>query len=247
MNNNWKIYMLSIISFLMGTTQFVIVGMLDKIAASFSVTVSTAGQLSTVFSLAYAIGTPIVMIMTARMDRRKQLLLGLATLLLGIVSTLASPSFAFLIVSRIIIGVGAGVITVTAYATAAQLASSGRQAAAVSNVTLGFSAALVFGVPIGRVIAAAHDWSTIFWGIGILNLLSIFAVARIIPAIEGAAPVPIQKQLALLKKPKIAVAFSLTLLMFFSYSVVYTANSGESFHHSDEWFPRSELKNTCRP
>jgi DHA1 family putative efflux transporter-like MFS transporter len=222
MNNTWKTYMLTLISFLVGTTQFVIVGILDKIAASVGVPTSTAGQLSTVFSFAYAIGTPIVMATTAKLDRRRQLLWGFGILLTGIVATLVLPGFGCLLVSRVILGIGAGVITVVSYAMAAKLASPGRQAGAMSNVTLGFSAALVFGVPIGRMAGAAYDWRMIFLILGVLSLLAVFAVVRMLPALTGEAPAPIGRQFALLKKTKIAVAFSLTLLMFFSYSVVYT-------------------------
>jgi len=71
---------------LVGPSQFVIAGILDRVAASVGVSVSAAGQLITVFSLTCAIGTPVVMVVTAMMDRRKQLLLALAILLLGIVS-----------------------------------------------------------------------------------------------------------------------------------------------------------------
>lgn len=222
MNNAWKIYILTVISFLAGTLQFVIVGILDKIADSANVSVSTAGQLITVFSLAYAIGTPIVMAATAKLDRRKQLILALAILFLGIVSTIALPDFEFLMASRVVIGIGTGVLTVTAYATAAKLAPPGYQARAMSNVTLGFSASIIFGVPIGRVVAAAYDWVAIFWGVGLFSLLAIVVVARMIPAMKGDVPVPLSKQLVLLKKPKFAIALSLTLLTFFSYSVVYT-------------------------
>ena len=61
MSNAWKIYMLAIISFLVGTSEFIIAGILDKVAADVGVSVSAAGQLITVFSLAYAFGTPILM------------------------------------------------------------------------------------------------------------------------------------------------------------------------------------------
>lgn len=81
-------------------------GILDKVAASVGVSVSTAGQLITAFSLAYAIGTPIIMVATAKMDQCKQLLLALAILLIGIVSTLALPGFGFLMASRVVLGVG---------------------------------------------------------------------------------------------------------------------------------------------
>jgi DHA1 family putative efflux transporter-like MFS transporter len=222
MNKTWKIYMLTLISFLVGTSQFVISGILDQVAASVGVSVSTAGQLITAFALANAIGTPVVIVASAKMNQRKQLLLALAILLLGIVSTLVLPGFGFLMTSRVILGVATGVFVVTAYSTAAKLAPPGRQAGAMSNVAMGFSASLVFGVPIGRIVAAAYDWKTIFLGIGLFSLLAIFAVARTIPATEGEVPVPLGKQFALLKKPRIAVALGVTFFVFIGYSVVNT-------------------------
>ena len=222
MNNTWKIYLLTIISFMVGTSQFVIVGILDKVAASVGVSVSSAGQLITAFALANAIGTPIVIVATAKMNQSKQLLLALVILLLGIVSTLALPGFGFLMASRAILGVGTGVFIVTAYAITAKLASPGRQGEAMSNISMGFSASLVFGVPIGRLITAAYDWQIIFWGIGLFSLLAIFAVARTIPAMVGESPVSLDKQIALFKKPDIAVALGVTFFVFISYSVINT-------------------------
>jgi len=222
MSNTWKIYMLAIISFLVGTSQFVISGILDQIAVSVDVSVSTAGQLITAFALGNAIGTPIVMVAMARLDQRKQLITALTVILIGIVSTITLPGFSYLMVSRVILGVGTGVFVVTAYGIAARLASKGREVGAMANVAVGYSASLVFGVPVGRVIAAASDWKIIFWGIGVFSLLSVFAIARTIPATEGDAPVSPGKQLAILKNPRIAVALSVTLFMFISYSAVYT-------------------------
>lgn len=161
------------------------------------------------------------MVVTPKMDRRKQLLLALAIILLGSV-LVALPGFAFLMVAYIVLGVGTGVFVVTAYATAANLAPSGRQGRAMSNVSLGFSASLVFGVPIGRVVAAAYDWKVVFWGIGFFTLLGIFAVLRTIPSTEGEAPVPLGKQFALLKNPKIAFSLCVTLFVFIGYSVMNT-------------------------
>lgn len=65
MSNTWKIYMLAIVSFLVGTSEFIIAGILDKVAADSGVSVAAAGQLITVFSLAYAFGTPFLMAVTA--------------------------------------------------------------------------------------------------------------------------------------------------------------------------------------
>ncbi|OMD60659.1 MFS transporter [Paenibacillus odorifer] len=222
MKNTWKIYMLAFISFLVGTSQFSIVGMLDKVAASVGVSLSTAGQLITIFALANAIGTPIVIIAIARMNQRKQLLLALAIIILGSVSTIALPGFGFLLVSRAILGIGTGVFVVTAYSIAGKLAPPERSGRAMSNVAMGFSSSLVFGVPIGRMVAASYDWKTIFWVIGFLSLLAAFAVARLIPSTEGEASVPLGKRLSHLKNPKIAVTISVTFLVFTGYSIVNT-------------------------
>lgn len=214
--------MLTLISFFVGTSQFGIVGMLDKVAASAGVSVSTAGQLITVFALGNAIGTPLVIVAAAKMNQRKQLLLALFIILLGIVSMLVLPGFGFLMASRVILGVGTGVFVVTAYGIAAKLAPPGRQGSAMSNVAMGFSSSLVFGVPIGRMVAAAYDWKTIFWIIGLLSLLAVFAVSRTIPAMEGEASVPLGKRLALLKNPRIAVALGMTFFVFIGFSIVDT-------------------------
>ena len=109
MNNTWKIYMLSLISFFVGTSQFGIVGMLDKIAASVDISVSTAGQLVTAFALGNAIGAPIVIVATAKMNQRKQLMLALVIILIGITSTLITSEFLPLMAARVLLGVGTGV------------------------------------------------------------------------------------------------------------------------------------------
>lgn len=118
--------MLTLISFLVGTSQFVISGILDEVAASVGVSLSAAGQLITVFALAIVIGTPVIMVATAKMGRCKQLLLALAIILLGIMLTIALPGFGILLLSRIVLGVRTGIFVVTSYATAANLAPAGR-------------------------------------------------------------------------------------------------------------------------
>lgn len=221
-NNTWKIYMLTIICFVVGTTQFSIVGMLDKVANSVGVSVSTAGQLVTVFALSNAIGTPLVVVAIAKMNQRKQLLLALAIILLGIGCMLVLPGFRSLMAARIILGVGSGVFVVNAYGIAAKLAAPGRQGGAMSNVSMGFSSSLVFGVPLGRIVAGAYQWKTIFWIIGVFTLLALLIIKRTIPAFEGEASVPLAKRLALLKNPRIAIMLSVTLFVFIGFSIIDT-------------------------
>jgi len=214
--------MLTLISFVVGTSQFVIVGTLDKVAASVDVSVATAGQLITVFALGNAIGTPLIMVATSKMDQRKQLLLALAIILLGIIGVIALPGFGLLMASRVLLGIGTGVFVVTAYGIAAKLAAPGRQGGAMANVAMGYSSSLVFGVPLGRMIASSYDWKVIFWGIGLFSLLAIFAVARTIPVMKSEAAVSLSKRLALLKNPRVALTLGVTFFVFISYSMLNT-------------------------
>lgn len=222
MSNAWKIYMLAIISFLVGTSEFIIAGILDKVAADVDVSVSAAGQLITVFSLAYAFGTPILMAVTARMERRQLLLYALGVFVIGNLATLALPGFAFLIVSRIVLALSTGVFVVTALTVAAKLAAPGKQGSAIATLVMGFSTSLIIGVPLGRVAASAYDWKLIFGVIGILGLFAMLIILTTIPRSDGDEPVPIRKQLALFKQPKIAIALAVTFMWIGGYSIVYT-------------------------
>lgn len=220
--NTWKIYILAIISFLVGTSELIIAGILDKVAASIGVPISIAGQLITVFSLAYAFGTPVLMAVTSRMDRRKLLIYSLVVFVIGNGMTAILPGFLFLFVSRIFLALSTGVFIVTALMVASKLAPPGKQGSGIATVVMGFSTALVVGVPLGRVVASFYDWKLIFAGLGILGLLAIMAVSFSIPKSEGEEPVPIGKQIALLKQPKISMALLITFFWIAGYSIIYT-------------------------
>ncbi len=222
MSNAWKIYMLAIISFLVGTSEFIIAGILDKVAADVGVSVSAAGQLITVFSLAYAFGTPILMALTARMERRRLLLYSLGLFAAGNLIAVALPGFEFLFVSRIVLALSTGVFVVTALTVASKLAPPGKQGSAIATLVMGFSTALIVGVPLGRVAASVYDWPLIFGAIGILGLLAMLIILFAIPQTDGEEPVPLRSQLTLLKQPKIAAALTVTFLWIAGYSIVYT-------------------------
>ncbi|MBD2868288.1 MFS transporter [Paenibacillus arenilitoris] len=222
MSNVWKIYMLAVISFLVGTSEFIIAGILDKVAEDAGVSVAAAGQLITVFSLAYAFGTPILMALTARMERRKLLIYALAVFAVGNGIAALLPGFGFLVASRIVLALSTGVFVVTALTVAAKLAPPDKQGSAIATLVMGFSTALIIGVPIGRVAAAAYDWKLIFAGIGLLGLASILLIRFTIPRTEGEQPVPIGRQLALLKQPRIVVALLVSFFWIGGYSIANT-------------------------
>jgi DHA1 family putative efflux transporter-like MFS transporter len=221
MNNTWKIYMLAFMSFFVSTSEYVIAGVLDKIAAWAHISISAAGQLITVFAIANAIGSPLFVMAATKMDRRNLLMISLIIVVFGCILSVSLPGFGFLVFSRIVLALGGGVFVIATKTVAAKLATPGQQAGAIGTIITGFSAALIIGVPIGRVVSEAYDWKAIFVGIGILSFLAIFAVVRMIPSTEGEKAVPLGKQLVLLKKPQILMGFGITFFWQLGYAVLY--------------------------
>ncbi|RKP55368.1 MFS transporter [Cohnella endophytica] len=222
MSNSWKIYMLAIVSFLVGTSEYIIAGILDKVASDVGVSVAAAGQLITVFSLAYAFGTPVLMALTARVERRKLMLAALGLFVVGNVLSVFSSSYLLLMGARVVLALSTGVFVVVALTVAAKMAEPGKQGSAIATLVMGFSTSLIIGVPVGRVIAASYDWTLLFAAIGVLGLLAMLAIFKSIPKSEGEAPVPIRAQANILKSPRIALALSVTFFWIFGYSIVYT-------------------------
>lgn len=208
----WKIYLLALTSFLVGTSQYVIAGVLDKIATSLAISVVAAGQLITVFSLVYGLGTPVLIALTANWKRRKLLLSALGIFVLANGLAFALPGYALFFGARILMALGAGVVIVTALTVAAKIAPPGRQASAIATVVMGFTASLIVGVPLGRMVASVYDWHVVFGGIGALGLLAMVILFLTIPQTAGDAPIPLHKQVSLLKQPRIFIAL---LVSFF--------------------------------
>ncbi|GMK43890.1 putative MFS-type transporter YbcL [Paenibacillus glycanilyticus] len=222
MDKYWKVYMLAAVSFLIGTSEYMIAGILDKVAADIGVTISAAGQLITAFSLAYAVGTPILMAVTARINRRDLLLYSLAFIVVGNALVVILPGYGFMLLARVIMALGTGVFVVTSLTVAAKLAPPNKQGSAIAIVLMGISASLILGVPLGRIIAASYDWKLIFGGIALLSILGMPIIARSIPRMDGEEPVSLAKQLTMVKKPQIALALGITFFWILGYAIAFT-------------------------
>ncbi|MBG9474469.1 MFS transporter [Bacillus megaterium] len=222
MSNMWKIYLLAIISFLNGTSEYVIAGILDRIAEANNISVSSAGQLITVFSIAFGAGTPFLIAMTARLERKKLLVYALTVFSVINILIAIITGYEMLMAARIISALSAGVIQVTLLTLAAVLAAPGKQGGAIATVVIGNSTALVVGVPIGRVVASHYDWNVIFIGLGVVGLLLSALTLFTIPKTVAEEPVPLREQFKFLMKPRISAYLLITFLWLGSYSVVFT-------------------------
>jgi len=222
MKNAWKIYLLAIVSFLVGTSEYIISGILDKIADSLGITITAAGQLITIFSLVYAVLTPVLMALTAKLERQRLLVYSLGLFVVANLLSFALPGYVPFVIARIIMAMGAGMVVVTALGIAARIAPHGKQASSIATVVMGFTASLIIGVPLGRVTAAAFGWKSVFGLIAVLGMVAMVVLYKAIPKIQGDAPVPLLQQFALLRKPKVALGLGITFFWLGGYSVAYT-------------------------
>ncbi|MFF2089411.1 MFS transporter [Paenibacillus sp. NPDC058174] len=222
MSSTLKIYILAILSFLVGTSEYVIAGILDRIAVSTGVSLITAGQLITVFLLAYAFGTPLVMVMTARMERKKLLLFAIGFFVLSNALAYFLPGIALLNASRILMGISAGVVVVVSMTIATKVARPGKEGSALAAVLMGFTASLIFGVPLGRIMATAYEWKSVFGVIALLAFAAVFLIALLIPPVEREEVVSLRQQLALLKRPRVLIVLSVTFFWIIGYSIFYS-------------------------
>lgn len=222
MSNTGKVYILAIVSFLVGTSQYIISGILDNISESLGITLAAAGQLITIFSLVYAIFTPVLMAITSRMDKRKLMIYSLGLFVIGNILAFVLPGYGFFIVSRIIMAFGAGMVVVTALTIAEKIAPKGKKASAIATVIMGLTASLIIGVPLGRMTSEILGWKAVFGGIALLGLVAMVIISLTIPKIQAEKLTPLNQQLALLKKPKVVLGLAITFFWLGGYSIVYT-------------------------
>lgn len=222
MSNTWKVYILALVSFLVGTSEYVISGILDTISDTMGISVTSAGQLVTIFSFVYAIFTPILMALTAKVERQKLLVSALGIFVLGNVLSFVLPGYELFVAARIIMALGAGMVVVTALDIAAKIAAPGKQASAIATVVMGFTASLIIGVPLGRIVAAEFGWRSVFGLLALAGLLAMVVLYAAIPRIKGDAPVPLSKQLAFLKNGNVSLGLGITFFWLGGYSIAYT-------------------------
>ncbi|MEA5141689.1 MFS transporter [Arcicella rigui] len=222
MNNQWKIYLLTIVCFFTGTSEFVIVGVLDEISKSANITISQAGQLIAVFAITSAIGTPISIFYLRALNQQKIIMLALLLIIIGSVLLSIAPNYSLMILSRIIMALGVGLFNVQCFLVATKLVSPEKRASAIGTVTIGFNAALILGLPMGRIITAMFGWKAIFWILALFCFASMALVYKFIPAFEVEKPTPFKKQLSAIKNTKIVLSMGISLFWILGYATYYT-------------------------
>ena len=180
-----SVFWLALAAFAIGTEAFVIAGLMPAIAADLQISLAATGQLVTAYALTYAIGSPVLAVAFNNLDRRLVLALALCAFIAGNLLAVAATSFTMLLLSRMLMALGAGLCMPTALAVSVAIASPERRGRAIALVTSGMTVATVLGVPLGTWIGAHFGWRATFV---LVAALGAIALAGLLFGLPGGLP-----------------------------------------------------------
>jgi len=222
MSNKWIVYLLALSVFLIGTVEYIISGILPLVATDLGITTSAAGTLVTAFALAAAVGSPILIAATIRVDRKKMLIVTLGIFVLSSILVYMSHSIEVMLLTRMIQGLSGGAATVIAMAVATRLVDERNRGRAIGTILMGLSSSLVLGVPVGTFLSEAIGWRNLFIIVGLLAAIPMVAVYMRVPPISEERAVTFGMQLSILKNKRIVMAIFITLFYIGGYSALFT-------------------------
>ncbi|MFM5458555.1 MFS transporter [Aeromonas veronii] len=215
------LFALTLSAFAIGTTEFVIVGLIPTIAEQLNVSLPSAGLLVSLYALGVAIGAPVLTALTGKVPR-KWLLVGLmAFFTAGNLLAWQAPGYESLIVARILTGLAHGVFFSVGSTIATGLVAKEKAASAIAIMFSGLTVALVTGVPLGTWIGQAFGWRETFLVVSLLGLVAMVGSLLLIPnnLPKGAAST-IREQLSVLTKKPLLLVYAKTAL---GYGGAFTA------------------------
>jgi multidrug resistance protein len=222
-NGTLALLALAISAFGIGTTEFVIVGLLSTVAQDLRVTITLAGLLVSGYALGVAFGAPIITAATNRMSRKTLLISLMGVFIAGNTIAALSPSFSLLLIARIFTAFSHGVFFSIGSTIAADLVPEHKRASAIAIMFTGLTVATITGVPLGTYIGQLLGWRATFWGVAILGVVSLIATTILVPSnLKEAPAVSVSEQIKLITNKRLLLAFSITALGYGGTFVTFT-------------------------
>ncbi|WKV52421.1 MFS transporter [Dickeya fangzhongdai] len=212
---------LTISAFAIGTTEFVIVGLVPTIADQLAISLPSAGLLVSIYALGVAVGAPVLTALTAALPR-KPLLVGLMALFTaGNLLAWLAPNYATLVAARLLTGLAHGVFFSIGSTIATSLVPKEKAASAIAIMFGGLTVALVTGVPLGTFIGQHAGWRETFLAVSALGVISLLSSLMLVPnTIPGRTIASLKAQLQVLTHPRLLMIYAITAL---GYGGVFTA------------------------
>ncbi|MEA3027225.1 MAG: transporter, family, inner rane transport protein [Alphaproteobacteria bacterium] len=236
--NSRALLALAVASFGIGTTEFVIMGLLPNVAHDLGVTIPQAGLLVSGYALGVVFGAPILAIATARIDRRRALLLLIGIFILGNCLCAIAPSYALLMGARIVTAFSHGAFFGLGAVVAANVVPPQKRAQAIALMFTGLALANVLGVPFGTALGQAAGWRMTFWAVVAIGIVAALALYAWLPrGITSSGAGLLQETRTLVRRQVllamlISVLASASLFSVFTYITPILENvTRESPHH----------------
>lgn len=201
-------------AFGIGTTEFVIMGLLPDVAADLDVSVPTAGWLVTGYALGVVVGAPVLTVLGTRLPR-KQMLMGLmGVFVLGNLLTALAPTFGLMVTGRLVASLAHGTFFGVGSVVAASLVRPEKRAGAIAMMFTGLTLANVVGVPLGTSIGHAVGWRTTFVLVALLGVIGLLGIAALVPPIARPEGVRVRHEIAAFRNVQVVLAMLMTVLGF---------------------------------
>ncbi|MBR7839309.1 MFS transporter [Actinospica durhamensis] len=201
-------------AFGIGTTEFVVIGLLPQIATSFATTVPTTGLLVTGYALGVVVGAPLMTVLGTRIPRRRMLMLLMALFTVGNALTALAPSFAVMLAGRVVTSLAHGAFFGIGSVVAAELVEPRRKARAIAMMFTGLTVANVVGVPLGTLVGQHLGWRATFGMVAGLGVIGFAGIAALVPDLPRPAHVRLRREVAVLREPQVVLAMAMTVLGF---------------------------------
>ncbi|QDY42907.1 MFS transporter [Candidatus Pantoea soli] len=214
---------LALSAFAIGTTEFVIMGLLPDVAGDLQVTIPSAGWLISGYALGVAIGAPIMALLTAKLPRKRTLILLMIIFIIGNALCALAYSYNLLMLARVVTALCHGAFFGIGAVVAASLVAPGRQASAVALMFTGLTLANVLGVPLGTWFGQLFGWRATFWGVAIIGILAFIALIVSLPTNKDEKPVHLAREVSALANGRLwlsllmTVCFAAAMFALFSY------------------------------
>ncbi|ENB2047517.1 MFS transporter [Vibrio sp. Vb5032] len=212
---------LTLSAFAIGTTEFVIVGLIPTMASDLNVSLPSAGLLVSLYALGVAVGAPVLTALTGNWKRKYVLLSVMALFVLGNLLAWQAPGYNTLVTARILTGLAHGVFFSIGSTIATGLVSKEKAASAIAIMFTGLTVALVTGVPLGTWIGQTFGWQTTFLIVAILGIIALIGSALLVPSnLKQPPATKLSSQVKVLTQPRLLLVYAITAL---GYGGTFTA------------------------
>ena len=214
---------LTLSAFAIGTTEFVIVGLLPTVAADLSISIPSAGLLVSLYALGVAIGAPVLTALTGKLPRKALLLALMALFTAGNLLAWQAPRYETLVAARILTGLAHGVFFSIGSTIATGLVPREKAASAIAIMFTGLTVALVTGVPLGTFIGQHFGWRETFLAVSVLGVVAFIGSAVFVPRhIAHTPPASLAQQAQVLVEPRLLLVYAKTAIGYGGTFIPFT-------------------------